>query len=200
MKSVRTLAVTALSTAVIAGGLSLATSAAADPISGSVGQPSENTSSASQDQDAGTVVGIDDPDELSSEQIDNAQTIIGVGKGAELSKKAQKIAVMTALQESSLQSLDDGDRDSAGAFQQRPSMSWGSVSQVSDPVFASKSFYGINPDSPNPGLTQIDNWENIDPGDAAQDVQSSAYPDAYAKWEPLAKQLVDENQDVDDIE
>ncbi|MDN6668212.1 MAG: hypothetical protein L0L36_15285 [Brevibacterium sp.] len=202
MKSVRTFAVTALSAAVIAGGLSLAaaTSASAGPISGAVDQQSENTSSTGQDQGGGTAVVIDDPDGLSSEQIDNARTIIGVGKGADLSKKAQTIAVMTALQESSLQNLDGGDRDSAGAFQQRPSMSWGSISQVSDPVFASKSFYGVNPDSPNPGLTQIENWENIDPGDAAQDVQSSAYPDEYAKWEPLAKQLVDDNQDVDDID
>lgn len=202
MKSVRTFAVTALSAAVIAGGLSLAaaTSASADPITGSVEQPSENAAGAGQNQGDGTAAGIEDPDALSSEQIDNARTIIGVGKGAELSKQAQKIAVMTALQESSLQDLDGGDRDSAGAFQQRPSMNWGSLSQVSDPVFASKSFYGVNPDSPNPGLTQIDNWENIDPGVAAQDVQSSAYPDEYAKWEPLAKQLVDDNQDVDDIE
>ncbi|MGO2863436.1 MAG: hypothetical protein ACTIC1_19920 [Brevibacterium sp.] len=200
MKSVRTFAVTALSAAVIAGGLSLgaATSASADPMSGSVAQQSESASDVGQG--VGTAVGIDDPDELSSEQIDNARTIIGVGKGAELSEKAQKIAVMTALQESSLQNLDGGDRDSVGAFQQRPSMNWGSAEQVTDPVFASKSFYGVNPDSPNPGLTQVDNWENIDPGQAAQDVQSSAYPDEYAKWESLAEQLVENNQDVDDIE
>ncbi|SDS44239.1 hypothetical protein SAMN04489751_2026 [Brevibacterium sandarakinum] len=202
MKSVRTFAVTALSAAVIAGGLSLAaaTSASADPITGAVDQPGETASGPGQDQGDGTAVGIDDPDELSSEQIDNARTIIGVGKGAELSEKAQKIAVMTALQESSLQDLDGGDRDSAGAFQQRPSMKWGSLEQVTDPVFASKSFYGVNPDSPNPGLTQIDNWESIDPGEAAQDVQASAYPDEYAKWEPLAEQLVENNQDVDDID
>lgn len=202
MKSVRTIAVTALSAAVIAGGLSLgaATSAAADPLTGAVAQSGENAAGAGQDQGDTTAAGIDDPDELSSEQIDNARTIIGVGKGAELSEKAQKIAVMTALQESSLQDLDGGDRDSAGAFQQRPSMNWGSTAQVTDPVFASKSFYGVNPDSPNPGLTQIDNWKNMDPGDAAQDVQSSAYPDEYAKWGSLAEQLVDDNQDVDDIE
>lgn len=191
MKSVRKFTVTALSAAVIAGGLSLgaATSVSADPITGAVDQPADQPADQSVDQ----------PDELSSEQVDNARTIIGVGKGADLSEKAQKIAVMTALQESSLQDLDGGDRDSAGAFQQRPSMNWGSIEEVTDPVFASKSFYGVNPDSPNPGLTQIDNWENIDPGQAAQDVQASAFPDEYAKWEPLAEQLVENNQDVDDI-
>ena len=196
MKSVRNFAVTALSAAVIAGGLSLAvaTSAEADPISGSAGQPSEHSSNAAQ------ATGINGPGDLSSEQIHNARTIIGVGKGADLSKKAQKIAVMTALQESSLKNLDGGDRDSAGAFQQRPSMSWGSLKQVEDPVFSAKSFYGVNPDSPNPGLTQIDNWESIDPGQAAQKVQASAYPDAYAKWESLAGELVDDNQDVHNID
>ncbi|WP_209324396.1 hypothetical protein [Brevibacterium renqingii] len=202
MKSVRTLAVTALSAAVIAGGVSLATatSAAAEPMSGAVDQTSENAAGAGPAQGAGTTGGIDDPDELSSEQIDNARTIVGVGKGADLSKDAQTIAVMTALQESSLQNLDGGDRDSAGPFQQRPSMNWGSADEVTDPVYSSKSFYGINPESPNPGLTEIEDWKSMDPGAAAQDVQASAYPDAYAKWEPLAEQLVDENQDVDAIE
>ena len=142
MNRVRTLAVTALSAAVIAGGVSLstATSAAADPTGG-----------------------IDDPDELTSEQIDNARTIIGVGKGADLSKDAQTIAVMTALQESSLQNLDGGDRDSAGAFQQRPSVDWGSTDEVTDPVYSSKAFYGINPESPNPGRTEIDQLGEQDP-------------------------------------
>jgi hypothetical protein len=200
MRSVRTLAVTALSAAVIAGGVTLATatSATADPMSGAVDQTSESASGA--DQGGGTTGGIDYPDELSSEQVDNARTIIGVGKGADLSKDAQTIAVMTALQESSLQNLDGGDRDSAGAFQQRPSMDWGSTDEVTDTVYASKAFYGVDSESPNPGLTQIDNWESMDPGEAAQDVQASAFPDAYDKWEPLAEQLVDENQDVDDID
>ncbi|MGM0697439.1 MAG: hypothetical protein ACQEVD_01180 [Actinomycetota bacterium] len=197
MKRARTLAVTALSAAVLTGGVSLATatSATADPISGGVSQEGEAAQS-----DAGSTGGIDDPDELSEEQIDNARTIIGVGKGADLSKEAQTIAVMTALQESSLNDLDGGDRDSAGAFQQRPSMNWGSADEVTDTVYASKAFYGVDSGTDNPGLTQIDNWESIEPGDAAQEVQHSGYPDAYDKWEPLAKKLVDENQDVDSID
>ena len=195
MKRARTLAVTALSAAVLAGGVTLAsaTSASAGPISGDVEQSGES-------QDAGSTGGIDDPDELSEEQIDNARTIIGVGKGADLSEQAQKIAVMTALQESSLNDLDGGDRDSAGAFQQRPSAGWGSTDEVTDTEYASKAFYGVDSGTENPGLTHIDNWESIDPGDAAQEVQHSAFPDAYDKWEPLAEKLVDENQDVDSID
>jgi hypothetical protein len=211
MKRVRTLAVTALSAAVLAGGISLstATSASAESMTGGVSQKGENPSDSGQDKSdesdddeskAGSTGGIDDPDELSSEQVDNARTIIGVGKGADLSKQAQKIAVMTAMQESSLNDLDGGDKDSAGTFQQRPSMDWGSKDEVTDTVYASKAFYGVDSGSSNPGLTQIDNWENIEPGDAAQEVQHSGYPDAYDKWEPLAEDLVDENQDADDID
>ncbi|UVI36026.1 hypothetical protein [Brevibacterium spongiae] len=201
MKRARTLAVTALSAAVLAGGVSLATatSASADPISGGVSQEDTGASDGGE-SDAGSTGGIDDPGELSDEQVDNARTIIGVGKGADLSKQAQTIAVMTALQESSLNDLDGGDRDSAGAFQQRPSMNWGSAEEVTDTVYASKAFYGVDSGTDNPGLTQIDNWESIDPGDAAQEVQRSGYPDAYDKWEPLAEKLVDENQDVDSID
>src|SRR5699024_1349246 len=108
--------------------------------------------------------------------------------------------MITTWQECMQQYLDDGDRDYAGSNQQRPSMNWGSVDEVTDTVYASKAFYGVDSGSANPGLTQIDNWESMDPGDAAQDVQASAFPDAYAKWEPLAEKLVDENQDVDDID
>lgn len=191
MKNVRTLAVTALSAAVIAGGLSLgaATSASADPISGGVDQSNQSAAT-----------GVDDPDDLSSEQIDNAKTIIAVGKGADLSKKAQKIAVMTALQESSLENLDGGDRDSVGLFQQRPSMEWGSVKDLTDPVYAAKAFYGVDSGSPNPGLTEVDEDMSMEPGDAAQEVQSSAYPDEYAKWGSLAGDLVDDHQKVDPID
>ncbi|WP_166975171.1 hypothetical protein [Brevibacterium atlanticum] len=203
MKSVRTLAVTALSTAVIAGGLSLgaATSASADPISGGVSQDGEDSADTSaQADDAGSTGGIDDPDDLTSEQIDNAKTIIAVGKGADLSKKAQKIAVMTALQESSLRNLDGGDKDSVGLFQQRPSMDWGSAKDLTDPVYAAKAFYGVDSETANPGLTEVDEDMSMKPGDAAQKVQSSAYPDAYAKWESLAGDLVDDHQKVDSID
>lgn len=203
MKSVRNLAVTALSAAVITGGLSLgaATSAVAEPISGGVSPDGEDYAGASaHGEEAGSTGGIDSPGDLSSEQIDNAKTIIAVGKGAELSKKAQKIAVMTALQESSLENLDGGDRDSAGLFQQRPSVDWGSAKEVTDPVYAAKAFYGVDSGSPNPGLTEVDDDMSMKPGDAAQKVQSSAYPDAYSKWEPLAGDLVDDNTKVDPID
>ncbi|WP_166975174.1 hypothetical protein [Brevibacterium atlanticum] len=192
MKFARKIAVTALSVAVAACSILMATAASAEPAAVS-GDAAPFTSTA---LDGGKVPSSQDATQLTQEQIDNARTIIAVGKGADLSTQAQKIAVMTALQESSLYNLDGGDRDSAGLFQQRPSMGWGTLAQVTDPVYASKSFYGVNPEGSNLGLIQIEGWETMVPGAAAQAVQGSDYPEAYDKWEPLAAELVNGNQDA----
>lgn len=133
---------------------------------------------------------------LTPEQNDNARTIIAVGKGAELSGHAQVIAIATAMQESSLRNLDHGDSDSLGLFQQRPSMGWGSAEQIKDPVLASKAFYGIAEHTSNPGLTSVAGYETMPVAEAAQKVQRSAYPDAYAKWEQLARDTIGANGDV----
>lgn len=179
MKLARASAVTALSAVLLTGGVSAATAATVETATSAEARPSTS--------------------QLTQVQIDNARTIIAVGKGTELSVQAQTIAIMTALQESSLRNLDGGDKDSAGLFQQRPSYGWGTTEQITDPVYASKSFYGVNPLCPNPGLLQIEGWKTMDPGDAGQAVQGSGHPDAYAKWETLAAELVDENQDVSPI-
>lgn len=130
--------------------------------------------------------------QLNPAQIENVKTIIQVGKDNDIPRQGIKIALMTAQQESTLLNLDYGDRDSLGLFQQRPSAGWGSPEQIQDPVFAAKSFYGVNPEvSPN-GLLQIQGWENMAPGDAAQAVQVSAFPDAYAKWDGMAEDLLNQ--------
>lgn len=92
------------------------------------------------------------------------------------------IALMTALQESGLRNLKYGDRDSQGLFQQRPSQGWGSVAQVTNPEYASRKFFQALLADSNRGersLTQ-----------AAQHVQRSAFPDAYAKHEGSARELL----------
>nr|WP_275434781.1 peptidoglycan-binding protein [Brevibacterium ravenspurgense] len=130
--------------------------------------------------------------QLNPQQIENVKTIIQVGKDNNIPRQGIKIALMTAQQESTLLNLDHGDRDSLGLFQQRPSAGWGSPEQIQDPIFAAKSFYGVNPEvSPN-GLLQIQGWENMAPGDAAQAVQVSAFPDAYAKWDGMAEDLLNQ--------
>lgn len=122
---------------------------------------------------AGTYGGVT----LSQEQANNASTIYNVGKGRGLPDKAMVIALATAMQESTLHNLPGGDRDSAGLFQQRPSAGWGTVAQVTDPVYAAGKFYDA--------LQKI-NYQGMAVTVAAQTVQRSAFPSAYAKWEGMA--------------
>ncbi|MER7336780.1 C40 family peptidase [Streptomyces sp. NPDC000075] len=124
-----------------------------------------------------SVEGLDDP----KEQIPNAKTIQATGVAMKVPVHGQIVALATALQESGLKNLNYGDRDSLGLFQQRPSQGWGTAEQVRDPVHASTKFYE--------GLLQVSGWESMTVTQAAQAVQLSGFPDAYAKWEPLATAL-----------
>ena len=138
--------------------------------------------------------------QLSEQQIDNARLIIGVGRGGDFDDHAIRIALMTALQGSSLRNLDSGDRDSVGLYQQPPSQGWGEPHQLTDPIYAAKAFYGINPEVENPGLNQIDGWDSMTPTEAAQSVQRSALPDAYGQWESLADDLLGTQADVEALD
>jgi LysM repeat protein len=126
---------------------------------------------------------------MNSEMRANAAIIVAVGKQLGVSDYGLVIALATAMQESSLRNLDWGDRDSRGLFQQRPSTGWGTPAQVTDPVYASRLFFG-GPTNPNAGKTRglldIPGWQSMTVTQAAQAVQISAYPDAYAKWEASA--------------
>ncbi|MFF0201908.1 C40 family peptidase [Streptomyces sp. NPDC005017] len=118
---------------------------------------------------------------LPEEQIPNARTIVATGISLHVLKKGQIIALATAMQESRLRNLSSGDRDSLGLFQQRPSQGWGTAEEIHDPVYASTQFYKH--------LLAVDGWQQMTVTQAAQAVQRSAYPDAYAQWEPLATAL-----------
>ena len=41
--------------------------------------------------------------------------------------------------------------------------------------------------TPKPGLLDVPGWESMPPTVAAQAVQRSAFPDAYARWETSAR-------------
>ncbi len=115
------------------------------------------------------------------EQADNAATIAGVGLAMGMPDHAVTVALATALQESGLRNLPGGDRDSAGLFQQRPSQGWGTYAQVTDPVHAAGAFYAKLRSEPD--------WTTLSVTQAAQLVQRSASPEAYARWEPVARSL-----------
>ncbi|MEY9848491.1 cell wall-associated NlpC family hydrolase [Streptacidiphilus sp. BW17] len=123
------------------------------------------------------VSGLDAP----SVQIPFAEDIVATGMSMTVPARGQVVALATALQESGLRNLSGGDRDSLGLFQQRPSQGWGTPDQIMDPVHASTEFYSH--------LLQVPGWQQLTVTQAAQAVQQSAYPDAYAKWEPLATAL-----------
>ena len=110
-----------------------------------------------------------------------AATIAGVAARHRLPRQAVTIAYAAALQESQLQNLGYGDRDSVGIFQQRPSQGWGTASQLTDPVYASTRFFAA--------LVQVRGYAKMPVDQAAQDVQHSADGTAYQQWAPLAAAL-----------
>lgn len=126
----------------------------------------------------------------SSRQMENAATIVAVGRARGVPRYGWVIAVATAMQESYLRNLPRGHADSLGLFQQRPSAGWGSRSEILTPRYAAAAFYGGPRPPANPGLTDIDGWRGMPVTEAAQAVQHSATPTAYAQWADDARQVV----------
>jgi len=118
-----------------------------------------------------------DPDQMA-----HAATIVAVGKQMNVPTRGWVIAIATAMQESGLRNLDYGDRDSLGLFQQRPSQGWGTPAQVTNPTYSATQFYQH--------LLAVPGWQAMSLADAAQTVQRSGYPDAYAKHVPTARIIV----------
>ncbi|MGW6206331.1 hypothetical protein ACWF9B_22190 [Streptomyces sp. NPDC055089] len=118
---------------------------------------------------------------LTSEQAANAATISAVGTTRGMPERAVTIALATALQESGLRNIEHGDRDSLGLFQQRPSQGWGTEKQILDPVYSAGKFYEH--------LAEVPGYSRLPLTVAAQRVQRSGFPQAYAKHEPDAALL-----------
>ncbi|HEX6354830.1 C40 family peptidase [Actinophytocola sp.] len=126
--------------------------------------------------------GKNDAEKLKEDQRANVALIIQIGKERQLPPLAWQIAIQAGMTESGLRNLNHGDRDSLGMFQMRPSMGWGSPAQVVDPHYSINKFYDV--------LIKVPNWEQQRPGESAQDVERSAFPDRYHKWEPMAAHLI----------
>ncbi|MDE8667246.1 hypothetical protein PY310_01460 [Pseudarthrobacter sp. H3Y2-7] len=120
--------------------------------------------------------------ELATDQTVNAALITAVAVQRGLPPRAASIALATAMQESKLRNIDHGDLagpDSRGLFQQRPSQGWGTEEQIMDPYYAVNAFYDA--------LVKIPGYESLDITDAAQRVQRSAFPHAYAQHEEMGR-------------
>ena len=107
--------------------------------------------------------------------------MVGVGRRLGVPDRAVTIALATAIQESGLVNLRSGDRDSLGLFQQRPSQGWGTPDEILDPVGSTTTFYTA--------LLKVPGWATLDVTEAAQEVQRSGFPEAYADHEPEARLL-----------
>ncbi|MBI5161923.1 MAG: LysM peptidoglycan-binding domain-containing protein [Micrococcales bacterium] len=127
---------------------------------------------------------------LTPDAVANVRTIVRVGRSLGVPESGIVVALAAAAQESGLQNLPHGDRDSVGLFQQRPSTGWGTAQQLLDPAYAARLFYG-GPSNPNAGRTRglldIPGWQAMSVTQAAQAVQISAFPDRYARWEAPAR-------------
>lgn len=135
---------------------------------------------------------------LTQDQMDNAATIVQVGQRLGIPRRGLIVAIATAMQESDLynlasdvlpESLDyphqgtGSDHDSVGLFQQRPSSGWGAVADLMRPAYAAEQFFRA--------LLEIPGWADMSISMAAQAVQISAFPDAYAQHEGRATTVVD---------
>lgn len=147
---------------------------------------------------------------LNKQQLTHAATIITVAAGIDgVNSAGTTIALMAALTESTLRQLantgaypesadypndgDGSDHDSLGLFQMRPQAGWGTVADLMEPAYQTAAFFGgpSGPNHPSPrGLLDIPDWQDLDPGQAAQAVEVSAYPDRYQNYEPVAASIL----------
>jgi hypothetical protein len=118
---------------------------------------------------------------MGEDQAAVAATIAGVAARHRLPREAVIVAYATALQESQLQDLDYGDRDSVGIFQQRPSQGWGTTAELENPVYATTKFFAA--------LVRVPRYTKLPVAQAAQDVQHSADGAAYGQWTEVATLL-----------
>lgn len=110
--------------------------------------------------------------------------IIAIGGQRQISPRGWQIAIQAGMTESGLRNLDYGDLDSVGIFQMRTSMGWGSPEQLRSIPYQINKFYDV--------MLGVPEWETRRPGDVAQAVERSAFPDRYHNWEAMAAFLISE--------
>lgn len=153
----------------------------------------------------------------SGDALHNAAVIAQVAEDGGYGRQGQLIGLITAMQESDLgrhpSTATPDQNGDAGVFQQRTLQGWyGNVEEISNITYAARAFYnGVTAESSGdygsagggsgyghiPGLKDISGWESMSPTRAAQAVQRSAYPDAYAQHLDTAKKLLAGLADAD---
>ncbi len=127
--------------------------------------------------------------DLDTDQASVAATMVGAVTKyrTRLPERASVLVLAAALQESHLTNLapGDGDRDSVGVLQQRPSQGWGhgQAAPLEDVGEATREFLNA--------LVKVPGWQTAPLSEAVQAVQISADGSAYAQHEPQAQALAD---------
>lgn len=126
--------------------------------------------------------------EIDTSQASVAAQMVGAASrrfNPPLPTHASVLALMAGLQESKLTNIapGQGDRDSVGVLQQRPSQGWGHYRSgpLTDVTEATYEFLSH--------LVKVPHWRTKKPADAIQAVQISADGSAYAKHEDEATAL-----------
>lgn len=122
---------------------------------------------------------------LDTGQAQVASVVVGVVIRRGLPERAAVLTLGAALQESKLRNIPagQGDRDSVGILQQRPSQGWGSAEQIADVHYATGKFLDA--------VVKVPNWQQDSLASVVQKVQFSADGSAYARHEAQAQQLAD---------
>ena len=149
------------------------------------------------------------PQDLAAAQRQHAATIVSVGETMGIPPQGIVVGLATAGAETRYRNYaNDGsdprilesqkivnqslsyphdavghDHASIGILQQQV-VFWGTVGELMDPTTAAHKFFDR--------LLTVRGWESMPVTAAAQAVQGSAFPDAYAAWEPTARQLYGE--------
>mgnify|MGYP000876875727 CR=1 FL=1 len=151
---------------------------------------------------------------LTAEQRATATAIVEEGQKAGIPPRGWAIALMTAMQESTMGANPSTKRPNAdvdvGVFQQRAKVGWyadgatveENTNILNDVHYAARTFYlghdvavrhGDGAGSIGyhiPGLVNVEGWQSMDLGQAAQTVQVSDFPDYYAKHEATVASLL----------
>ncbi|CAN5380824.1 cobalt transporter [soil metagenome] len=122
---------------------------------------------------------------LTLSRAQNASQMTSVVIKRALPERAAVLVLGAALQESKLDNIasGDGDRDSVGVLQQRPSQGWGSATNLANVSYATGKFLDA--------LVKVPNWTTASLASVVQEVQVSADGTAYAKHEAEAQALAD---------
>ena len=151
---------------------------------------------------------------LTAEQRATATAIVEEGQKAGIPPRGWAVALMTAMQESTMGANPSTAKPNAdvdvGVFQQRAKVGWyadgatveENTNILNDVHYAARTFYlghdvavrhGDGAGSVGyhiPGLVNVEGWQSMDLGQAAQTVQVSDFPDYYAKHEATVASLL----------